>query len=201
MSCRVAFLTEWDAARMQTAELRPRGAHALLLTFEADPPPADGGLPPALAAALATGLCARGIVAGRWFDTAPPPATARFLPAPARRPLRRLRDALPFVPKTWPADLALTSDPACAAAFFETGWSLQYQAMLVLPEDAGQHAEAALEALRTCRDWRGFADLPAVLALCAPAVDGDAVLLATATEAGLSDLAATLKTALQTAGF
>jgi len=199
MSVRVMFLTDWDAAAMQTVDLLPRGAHALLLTFEADPPPEDAGLPPALTDALAKGLCACGVVAGRWFGTAPPPATARFLPAPSRRPLQRMRDALPFGPKTWPADLALTRDPACAAAFFETGWDLQNQALLVLRDDAAQKSKAALEALRTARDWRNFADLPAVLALCAPAVDGDAVLLATATATGLSKLAATLKTALETA--
>ena len=185
MSFRVAFLTEWDARAMQTEDLLPRGAHALLLTFESAPPPDDAGLPPGL-----------GIVAGRWFETGPPPGNARFLPAPPRRPLQRVRDALPFAPKTWPADLALTRDPACAAAFFETGWDLQFQAMLILPEAAGEKSEPALAALRVTRDWRDFAGLSAVHALCAPAVDGDAVLFATATEAGLSDLAAALKTAL-----
>lgn len=199
MSLRAAFLAEWDAAAMQTEELLPRGAHALLLTFEADPPPYDAGLPPALAAALAAGLCACGVVAGRWFDSAPPPVTARFLPAPARRPLQRLRDALPFSPKTWPASLALTRDPNCAAAFFESGWDLQYQAMLILPEDAAQKSDAALTALRTTRDWRDFADLHAVLALCAPAVDGAAVLIASASAETLSKVAATLNGALQAA--
>ena len=198
MSLRVTFLTEWDAAAMQTVELLPRGAPALLMTFESDPPAVDAGLPPALAAALAKGLCACGIVAGRWFDPGPPPSTARFLPAPSRRPLQRLRDALPFGPQSWQADLALTRDPACAAAFFATGWDLQYQAMLILDE-AAQQPEAALAALRTARDWRDFADLPAVLALCAPAVDGDAVLLATPTAPGLSKLSATLKSALEPA--
>jgi hypothetical protein len=196
MSRRVTFLTEWDAAAMQTVELLPPGAHAELLTFEADPPPEDSSLPAGLAAALAAALCARGIVAARWFDSAPPPATARFLPAPPRHPLQRLRDSMPFAPKTWPASLALTRDPACAATFFETGWDLQYQSILLLPEDAGKETEGALEALRTTRDWRDFADLGAILALCAPAVDGGAILIATSTAAGLSDLAATLETAL-----
>jgi hypothetical protein len=178
-------------------ELLPRGAHAVLLTFEADPPPKESGLPPALAAALAAALCASGIVAARWFEAAPPPTTARFLPAPERGVLQRLRSLLPLQ-ETWPASLALTRDPACAAVFFETGWDLQYQAMLLLPEDAEQKSEAALAALRTTRDWRDFADLGTVLALCAPAVDGAAVLIACHSAERLSEVAATLNAALQT---
>jgi hypothetical protein len=179
----VTFLTAWDAKAMQTEAFVPRGAHAALLTYEADPWPDEGGLPPALAAALAAGLCACGELVGRWFDNVPPPAPMRFLPAPRQNPLQHLRNALPFLEKTCPASLAVTRDPLCAEAFFDTGWTMQYQTLLVIPEGAQVPAGTALPALQTARDWRDFTALETIIALCAPAVDGDAALLACATAA------------------
>jgi hypothetical protein len=56
MTVNIKFQYRWDEAAMQTETLLPRGAHAALLTYEADPWRDEGGLPPSLAACLAAGL-------------------------------------------------------------------------------------------------------------------------------------------------
>jgi hypothetical protein len=193
MSLTVTVHYHWDEAAMQTEALRPRGAHAALLAYEADPWPDEGGLPPAFATALAAGLCACGEVAGRWFEDPPPPATARFLSAPPASVFQRLRDALPVTEKTWPASLALTTDPATAMAFFDTGWWMQYQMVAVLPDGRDEPDPAILAALRSRRDWRDFTGLNQIRALCAPAVDGDAAMIACASRTGLEEILDILK--------
>ena len=187
----------WDDVLMQTADLHPAGSRAALLRYTVDPWPEDGGLPDTIAAALADGLTRSGLVAGRWFNDAPPSGDAQFLPAPSRAFLQR---AIERINLKQPADLVTTQSPGVVVQLLDQGWWMQFQALLLLDPD-GQDQAPALEALRTQQDWGSFAFAPSTWALVAPGVDGDVILIAAASGARLSELLDTLGQSFLAAGF
>jgi hypothetical protein len=168
----VDILSAWDARRLQTRALHPRGAPALVLRWQETPPPDEPAVPAPVADALTRCLAAAGRLA---FRTGMAP----------RGPLGRLLAGLPR------ARVALQADPRAALALFDFDWPQQGQAVLVIP--AGADEAAALEALATRRDWSA-APLPAgTLALLAPIVDGDGAILAAASPALLAGFEACLR--------
>jgi hypothetical protein len=182
----VVMRRQWDEVLWRTAESTPAGSRSLLLEWRAEPEPVDSGAPREVAEVLARVMTEMGEVAFRWSGEAVwPEGAARVLPAPERNLLARAAD---WLRTSWPADVVVTRSAAAAAHLFEHEWELQGQVALALDPDAGSPA-AALEALRERRDWRSFVLAPPVVALLAPAVDGDGALLSVGSQAGLEEAA------------
>jgi hypothetical protein len=196
-SVTIVIQREWDGALLQTSHLQPPGSSAVLVEYRLDPWPVDGGMSPRVAGPFADALTRCGLVAGRWFDHAPPQSAVQFLPGDRqfiRRTLRR-------VTGRWAGDLAITHSAATVMELIDRGWNMQFQMLLVLDPKSSAPAEHALRALRQFGTWNGFALTPPVIALVAPGVDGDYAMVAADTERRVSDMLEVLVQAFAGAGF
>lgn len=169
----------------------------MLVEYRLDPWPVDGGMPPQIAAPFADALIRCGLVAGRWFDHAPPKSAVQFLPGDRqfiRRIVRRMTGR-------WTGDLAITRSAATVMELIDRGWNMQFQILLVLDPNSSAPAEHALRALRQFGTWNGFALTSPVIALVAPGVDGDYAMVAADTERRVSDMLGVLVQAFAGSGF
>ena len=181
----VEMRRRWDQNLLQTAETVPNGSHSRLLLWSAEPAPIDSGAPRDIAKAIARVLTDLGEVAFRWSgDPAWPPDEAQVIAAPERNRLARARD---WLTTSWPTDIVVTRSISATLQLFEHEWEMQGQVALVL-DPQGDSREPAYAALRDRRDWRNFALAPPVLALLAPAVDGDGAQFSVGSENEAEDL-------------
>lgn len=195
---KIEIKRNWDGKMMQTLELLPAGSAAVLIGYTLDLLSDEGGLAASVAGALARGLVEYGTVAGRWFDEDVSGfADAELWPPPRRNPIKRL---LERAQNKWPSPVVTTRSAEVVVELLDRGWEIQYQALLVLDAGAANAAEA-VRALSVNRDWRGFAFPEPVLALVAPGVDGDFILVAAATEERLSEVLENVVRSFGKAGF
>ena len=188
---------EWDGAGLRTSRLQPRGSVAALLSYELDPSPVDGGMPPIVAEAFGRALVKFGLIAGRWFSHSPPHGNVQFVPARYNLLRRMIRP----LTGEWGGDLVLSRSPAIASELFDQGWAMQFQLLLVL-DPAGEAGFAdAFTALRQVRHWDEYDLKWPALALVAPGVDGDFALLAADSAQHLSGILGVLNREFIAAGF
>lgn len=178
---RLALLRDWNAAELETARLKPRGAAAALLVWETAEG-AEGGPDPALSAVLARGLEALGPVAFRWKGQMPRGCRAMGPLAGGRRSQGR----------GWVA--AGAEAEGASAALFGLGWA-----------DGAQAALVGGDAARSCGmlavpDFSRHALMPDEV-LFAAVVDGVGGLLAAPTPAALEKAEGALLGALAAAGY
>jgi hypothetical protein len=93
--------------------------------------------------------------------------------------------------RRWAADIAIVTNARDAMEMFEQDWPLQGQTILVL--NKGARADTAVDMLSRLRDWRGHRLPSGVSLLVAPAVDGDAIMIAAKTGAELNAALSTLE--------
>ena len=170
----------------QTAEMTPAGSRAALLTWDADPPLVDGGVPSGIRQAVARALTSLGPVAFRWRG----PAMWSDGDTEVLRPQgigERLRVRLAGGER-----LVATRAAAVAACAFDQDWELQGQVVLVLDAPL---TPAQTHDLWLRNDWRDF-DLASVAGFIAPAVDGAAILIVAATDERLTALVDAVEAAL-----
>jgi len=188
----------WDAITQQTAETTPANCHSVLLEWRVEPPRVDAGVPGEIAEVIARVLTGLGEVAFRWSGERPwLQSEARVVPAPHRSLFERGSD---WLTTSWPTDLVVTRSIAAAAQLFEHDWEIQGQTALVIDPHGGA-AESAIAALQTRRDWRSFDMAAPVVALMAPAVDGDGVQLTTRLPEQMEEIISRLARAFGDAGI
>lgn len=198
-SVRIELMTEWDSSLLQTRRLQPKGSASVLIGFVSEPDAVDAGLPDLVAQALASGLTAYGVVAGRWFDRGMPlPMEAESYQPQKKNPFLRVL-ASGF--NKGPVPIVITRAASAVVSLLDQGWSAQHQALLVFDPDEAGSRDVALEALSVTRVWTDSALAPPARVLVAPGVDGDFILVAGATKENLKDVLACLASAFRGAGI
>ena len=178
----------WDAALWQTDRERPLGAVAALVGWTAEPALVDGGPPVEIERIVSQVCAALGPVAFRLFFECDLSQSAIIVRAPRKWVLARAWERMT---RRWAADIAIVTNARDAMEMFEQDWPLQGQTVLVL--DKGTRADTAVDMLSRLRDWRGHRLPSGVSLLVAPAVDGDAIMLAAKTDAELNTALSTLE--------
>ena len=186
----------WNENLFRTTAFTPMRSATALLTWEMDPPRLDAGVPAAIIDIVSQVAVSLGPVAFRLFWPHDLPAELSTLTAPRAWLLMRLYQRLT---RTWPADIAVANDAQGTAELFKQGWPLQGQTALVLR--AARPSETTIGTLRSLRDWHGVCFPSDARLLIAPAVDGDGILLAAASEDELADVLAGIRQAVRKLGM
>ena len=194
----VEIKRRWNGKAMQTEELLPDGSAAALIGYTLDLLPEEVGLASIMAGALVRGLTKCGTVAGRWFDEVEVPWEARLWPAQTRNIIRRIVGRVRY---SWAVPVVTTRSAEIVLMLLEQGWRDRDQALLVLGEEEGADWMVAVRALSVNRDWRSFTFPDSVLALVAPGVYGDWILVAAASEERLGVVLDCLIRSFRAAGF
>ena len=146
-----------------------------------------------MAQAIANALVGMGSVAFRWAGDYPWPTDDAVV---VRAPNHGIvRAAVDRVMGRWQYDLVLTERAAVVMAMFDHDWELQGQAALVFDSQQRLDDKGCSE-LATRREWRDFEFSSPVVAFLAPAVDGDAILVAARADRELQRVADGLRVAL-----
>ena len=146
-----------------------------------------------MAQAIANALVGMGSVAFRWAgDYTWPTDDAVVVRAPKHGLARATVDR---VMGRWQYDLVLTERAAVVIAMFDHDWELQGQAALVFDPQQRLDDKVRCE-LATRREWREFEFSSPIIAFLAPAVDGDAILVAARADRDLQRLTDGLRAAL-----
>jgi hypothetical protein len=171
----------WDAALWRTDKERPLGAVAALVGWTAEPARLDGGPPVEIERIVSQVCAALGSVAFRLFFDCDLSQSATIVRTPRKWALARAWEGMT---RRSAADIAIVTNARDAREMFEQGWPLQGQTALILEVDAC--VDTAVDMLSRLRDWRGHRLPSGVSLLVAPAVDGDAIMLAAKTDAELN---------------
>jgi hypothetical protein len=198
MKITLTFERNWDETIWKTRPIHPKGMPAVLLTWQPDPWPVDGGIPGQLIEPLARALGGIGplVFCLLWpIETTAP--TLQALPRPARSTAQAVFDA--FTRRVLPP-LALATDEAGAAELLAQGWANESQLGFLLAP--GAIPDPVLLATLLRRPSRqGFTLPPVVQALIAPPSDGDGVFIAARNEIAITQIQTSLTEHLVKAGF
>jgi len=198
MKITLTFEHSWDEALWKTRPIHPKGMPAILLTWEPNPWPVDGGTPGPLIPPLARALGGFGplVFCLPWpVDTTAP--TLQALPQPARSTAQAVLDI--FTRRSLPP-LALPTGEAGAAEFLAQGWANETQLGFLLAP--GTTPDPVLLATLFRRPSRQEFTLPPVVhALIAPPSDGVGVFIAAPTENAITQIQTSLAEHLAAAGF
>ena len=184
----------WPHKLLQTEDLRPKDSSTLLLDWHTDGDVIESGVPPRMAKAIADALVDLGSVAFRWAGDCPWPADdADVIRAPkhgfGRATVERIMGR-------WHYDLVLTRQAAVVVEMFAHDWEYQGQAALVFVAKQ-DFDEKVRSELATRRKWGDFEFGSSTSVFLAPAVDGDAILVAARSEEDLQRFTDALLVALR----